>query len=555
MNMHKTVSKYLKFYHRFYSISPFAWVQLLAGALLQSLTVFFIVFSVNQVINTQIPEADTNGLTQSVSIILLGTCLITFMTLAMQKVALKETKRGSTQFREYLTRRSFQLSKSFRDRNPISKLHHVFVQDTNRIDEANLAFLMDFVPSMITTISINLILLILNWKLYLLLIATVPCLILVSALMNKKLGLSIKRYHSTIEFFSDHILHLFQTVDLIHIQCAVKSETEHQKEIIERLQGDFYRTNWLKTLYISTQNLVVTLSALIILGIGGYSVINGMMNLGSLISFYVGVGILKRYMMSLTSSYEKILTGYESLKNLLDTLGYEEKELSEKKELVTFNGRISLKNVSFGFDETSLLRDLSLEIEPGSLISVVGSNGSGKTTLINLILGFYEPTKGEILANSIPYDQIDIEKLRREIGVVTQTPLIRTGTIMENISFGNPDATFDEVREAAFLSTAAEFIEKLPKNYKTHVGPNGMKLSGGEKQRISIARALLGKPKILIFDEPTNHLDRSSIDGLFNQVLKSSHSPAILCISHNQDLIARSTTVVDFSRRGECIRS
>lgn len=531
----------LNFYRRFYAFSWDTLIQLVLGALLQSITVFGIVYAVNRVVNVDIPQGDTWGLFFSVGMIFLGTCLVTFTALRMQKLALGEVARCSRSFRLYLANQSVKLSKPFRDCHSPSKLHHIYVYDTLRIDEASLAFLVDFLPSLITAVAINCLLLFLNGFLYLLLVATVPLLILVSALMNKRLSGAVQRLHLTIEEMSEYFLHLFQTLDLVHIQSASEVERSAQEGRATDFAEDFRKTNWLKCVHLSSQNFIVTLSALMILVIGGLSVMQGTMTFGGLVSFYVGVGILKRYLMALTSSYEKIITGRESLKNLLRTLNEKEIESLPKRPVLSFNGHVRMNQVSFDFDKKKVLDRVSFELHPGTVTSISGPNGVGKTTLLHLILGFYEPTEGELFASGVSYKSIDLTHLRREIGVVTQTPLIRSGTILENITYGCSNTSIEEVERVAALASVDSFVDRLPKGYDTPVGAFGCQLSGGEKQKISLARALLGNPKLLILDEPTNHLDKAGIDRLFSEVLKQPHNPAILCITHHQELIHRAT--------------
>jgi ABC-type multidrug transport system fused ATPase/permease subunit len=189
------------------------------------------------------------------------------------------------------------------------------------------------------------------------------------------------------------------------------------------------------------------------------------------------------------------------------------------------------------------LKSVDLQIRPSSKSAVIGDNGAGKTTIINLILGFYMPNQGRLMADDIPYKEIDMIHLRKSIGVVSQQPPLFSGTIKENISYGVPDIGIEQVLAASENSLAHDFITQLPDGYETKIGEDGTLLSGGECQRIAIARALLRRPKLLILDEPTNHLDRASVSELMNGLNNLKERPALLIVSHDMSVVSHADEV------------
>jgi len=193
--------------------------------------------------------------------------------------------------------------------------------------------------------------------------------------------------------------------------------------------------------------------------------------------------------------------------------------------------------VAFKYTEVPVLKNVSLKIEPGNRIAIIGANGAGKSTIINLILGFYKPQSGTISAEGIPYEDVDLKDFRKQIGVVTQHPPLISGTIRENILYGNKVATDKNVMEVSRLSTADQFIESIQSGYNTQIGENGIMLSGGERQKLAIARALLRKPGLLILDEPTNHLDAHAVKDIMNNLKSLDYTPAILIISHDMSVV------------------
>jgi len=177
------------------------------------------------------------------------------------------------------------------------------------------------------------------------------------------------------------------------------------------------------------------------------------------------------------------------------------------------NGKLSFKNVTFSYPtrtETKVLRKLNMEINSGQKVALVGPSGSGKSTIIQLLERFYDPISGTITIDGVDLKSLDLKSYRRNLGLVSQEPILFSGTIFENILFGNPDATQEEVESAAKMANAFDFIMKQPEGFNTMVGEKGTQLSGGQKQRIAIARAILKNPKILLLDEATSALDTES---------------------------------------------
>jgi len=186
------------------------------------------------------------------------------------------------------------------------------------------------------------------------------------------------------------------------------------------------------------------------------------------------------------------------------------------------------------------VRGVSLDVEAGETLAIVGANGAGKSTIISLILGFYRPKSGSLTVGGRPYEELDLRSLRRKIGVVLQKPTFFTGTIAENLAYGWSDVSREALETAAREACADSFIKNLPEGFDTLIGEGGAMISGGEGQRLAIARALIGRPKLLILDEPTNHLDADSIEQIMARITSDPDHATILIISHDR-------TVVDFA--------
>ena len=260
-------------------------------------------------------------------------------------------------------------------------------------------------------------------------------------------------------------------------------------------------------------------------------------------SYYVGVGLLSSYCKPLLPSIPAITTGNESLTTLVNLLRTADTPPYNGQQRIAFNGRITLESVSFRYKDEPVLRDVTLAINPATTVVIVGPNGAGKSTVVNLVLGFYRPQEGQLFADEYPFRALDLVHLRRQMGVVMQDPILFPGTIWDNLTYGFPDVSRNEVIQAAQLATAQQFIEQLPLGYDTPVGEDGMLLSGGQRQRLALARALLRKPALLILDEPTNHLDADAIRQLMGNLKEVDSVPAILMISRDIDVVSEAQYV------------
>ena len=208
---------------------------------------------------------------------------------------------------------------------------------------------------------------------------------------------------------------------------------------------------------------------------------------------------------------QRTIASSERVFALIDKADEKDLETKNTKVLTNIQGNIEFKNVAFGYKQDELiLKDISFSVKAGENLAIVGPSGSGKTTLVNLIPRFYNVTKGKILLDGINIQDINFQSLRNFMAVVPQDTVLFSGTIFDNIKYAKPDATDKEIVQAAKNANAHNFITKLPKGYQTNLEERGLNLSGGEKQRIAIARAILKDPKILILDEATSALDTES---------------------------------------------
>lgn len=212
----------------------------------------------------------------------------------------------------------------------------------------------------------------------------------------------------------------------------------------------------------------------------------------------------------LINIYPQLTRGLESLRSIGEILASSDFEHNKGKKAVTdIQGRFSFQDVYFAYPSgnAAAIRGINLEVAPGECIAFVGESGAGKSTLLNLIIGFYRPTAGHILLDGEDMENLDLRTYRRHLAVVPQNTILFSGTIRENITYGLPSVTDEQLNQALEAACAKEFIDRLPEGLDTRIGEHGGKLSGGQRQRIAIARALIRDPKVIILDEPTSALD------------------------------------------------
>ena len=243
---------------------------------------------------------------------------------------------------------------------------------------------------------------------------------------------------------------------------------------------------------------------------GGLGVLAGTMKLGQLIAFVAYVAMLQQPMMMLQRVFDwstRALTAAERVFEIMDT-PIDIQDAADAVPMPAMDGSVKFRDVHFGYEQArEVLHGIDLDVKPGEMIGLVGHSGAGKSTLINLLMRFYDPTQGRIEMDGVDLKKIKLEDYRRQVGVVLQESYLFPGSIRDNIAYGRPEASLDEVIQAAQAANAHSFVVNFPDGYDTYVGERGQRLSGGERQRIAIARAILHNPKVLILDEATASVD------------------------------------------------
>ncbi|MDK1081710.1 MAG: ABC transporter ATP-binding protein [Anaerolineae bacterium] len=532
-----------RYYLNFYRSS---WKRLLIAifiSLFESILTLPVALLVRHIFDEVIPNKDIRSLIIiGISIILLQV-LNSGVILYVRYTILDITKSVIKSLRSKILEFFYAIPYSSFTKVDRSRLHTIVVQDTERLDVMSNALVAIFLPSLAVSITLSMILLYLNWVLFLVLFSLAPLLFIISRLIGRKVRARIFAFQRKFEVFSQGMLFVLQHMELTRSHSAMDTEINRQEVSFDKLRDTSLRMAWLATAYRNLQDGIVSVSIVLILIIGGGAVVMGWMSLGEILSFYVVIGLIRKHLHAITSSVPQIIEGNESLTSLYNLIKSKGSRPYKGSNMIDFQGKIKFEQISFGYGDQLVLKDVNLSIPAKGITGIVGPNGAGKSSVISLILGLYAPDKGNIYAEGIPFREIDIIQLRKSMAIVQQDPILFPGTVLENITYGNSDKLFGDVVEAANLATAHEFIVKLSDGYQTQIGEKGLKLSGGERQRIAIARAFLRDPALLLLDEPTNNLDGSVLIKLMEKIKTWSHNKAVLIVSHNTEVIRRTQIV------------
>lgn len=320
---------------------------------------------------------------------------------------------------------------------------------------------------------------------------------------------------------------------------------------INESQDAAFNSTRISTVYNTLGGVLSGIATAIVVGLAAIKNLNGAISIGELFVFIGYIGALFGPVNSIAATIQSALTITVRGERVFEIMDSEE-TVAEKPNAISpkvIDGNIEFRNVSFGYGKNAVLRDFNFYIPGGKTVAIIGPTGAGKTSLISLLLRFYDPWEGEIYLDGYKLKDLKLETLRNNISLVLQDSLIFPITIKENIAFGDQDAPMEEVIRAAKIAQAHDFIMRLPEEYDTVPSEGGVSLSGGEKQRLSLARALLKKSPILILDEPTSAMDVETEAAIFRGLEEYASGKTVFIISHRLSVL-RHVDVIMAIRNG-----
>ena len=418
--------------------------------------------------------------------------------------------RVTADIRAELYHRLEMLSLPFYDKHPIGSLIARATRDVQMLQ----GFLIDGVPYLVTNLLtlVGILALMLGMSLHLSLyvLLPVPLILLWGAFYWSRLRMLFARLMQSWSRLTD------RTVETLTGIRVVKSFAQEAREIASfnvanaGIRAAGIRVKLHQGIFFATMALITALGMMLVWGVGGQQVLNGAITLGTLVAFYSYMWMFLGPIQWLGEMNDQMSRAFASAERIFEVIdappeGAVEGAVAKRPALA---GHVRLRDVTFGYDKSKpVLKGVDLELRRGEMVGIVGRSGVGKTTIVNLIARFYDPDRGSVEIDGVDAREMDPGHLRSHIGMVLQEPLLFSGTIADNIGYGKPGATLAEIMDAARAANAHSFIMTKPDGYETPVGEKGTGLSGGERQRISIARAILRDPRILIFDEATASVD------------------------------------------------
>lgn len=394
------------------------------------------------------------------------------------------------------------------------------------------------------------LLLYLEWKLAVGILATLPGLVFCIRYFSEKMYVLSHQDMEQEATISSHLQESLSSVSLIK---AFAWEARTVERLLSQLRRAF-RLSLEQTTVSSVANAAIdsmpALARVMVLALGAYWVIRGDWSLGSLLAFQAYLGYVfgpAHYLATANLSLQNARAALKRVSALYDIVPEENSDSGRK--VARLGGEIEFKNVSFSYNEREpVLKDISLTIQPGERVAIVGPSGVGKTTLVSLILRFYRPQAGEIYFDGQPASAYEVGSLRQRIGYVSQSSLLLSGTIRQNLCYGDPEIGETEVVRAARVANIHDFIINLPEGYETEIGEKGVNLSEGQKQRLALARALIKNPDILVLDEPTAALDSETEKSIFASLPSFVRGKTLFIVAHRLSTIMGSDRILLFDQ-------
>lgn len=439
-----------------------------------------------------------------------------------------------------------RLSLAFHNQRQVGDLLYRVTADTYSIQTLTMNGVFPILTSLVLLVGMTIVMLNIDWVLTALALGVCPLLYLTISTMSSRINHAAVAAHERESAIYSLVQRGISAIRVV--QAFTKEEEEHRRFMAaskESLMANL-RMYDLQALYSAVVNVVIAVGTALVVWVGARHVIDGSLTVGDLVVFTAYLASLYGPINTISQTLGLIEGGKAGFGRVHEILAVE-RDLPEGKRVVApggVRGDIVYENVSFGYDATqAVLRNVNLHITPGQTVAIVGPSGAGKSTLVSLLPRFYDPQGGRVLIDGSDAREFTLTSLRQQVAMVLQPPLVFPITVRENIAYGRPGATFEEVEHAARLARIHDKILRLPDGYETVVGEQGATLSEGERQRMTIARAILRNAPILILDEPTSSVDAETealIMQGFEQLMKGRTTFIIahrLSTVRNADLI------------------
>jgi ATP-binding cassette subfamily B protein len=436
--------------------------------------------------------------------------------------------------RTYAIEHFYLLPREFHTQADAERLHLTLANETSLIDNMNVAVTTQLLPGACGALVLFWILMRIEPLYAAVLAVLIPALFVLNRAAQRHAWFRQENLRLAWLAYSRGVRFMIQAFDLTRSNSAEDFEISRQTRNVQQLRDTALELNRYDAAQQVLQGFLLMTCTLGALFAGGWLAAGGHATRGDVMVFYAAAALFAVQARSIVDSVPPIRRGLRAFGELDALMHATEREPYKGTQSVGAINNIRIENAWFQYREDApLLCGASLEIRRGEQIALIGANGSGKSTIVHLITGLYRPASGGLFVNGQAYDAVDMLSLRDRMAVLPQNPFLFPGTVRDNLTYGIARCEDDSVWQALEWSGAADFVNEMPGQLEAAIGELGILLSGGQRQKLALARALLRKPDFLIFDEPTNHLDEAAITILLHNIALLPFHPAVLIISHD----------------------
>ncbi|MEH2372195.1 ABC transporter ATP-binding protein [Nostoc sp.] len=476
-----------------------------------------------------------------------GSCALVFLVrglfqsiqdMYMAKAAL----RVAFNLRQQVYAHLQKLNLSYFETAKAGDLSYRLTEDVDRVGEVVNKGFHDFIPCILQLVAIPIYMIYLNWQLTLATVIVAPLMGILVGWFGERLRKYSLKSQNRVSGLSAILSEVFNGIRLVQAFAAENYEIARFGHEAERSLKAKYSAERLKAIQIPIIGFLEALSGLSLLIVGTWQISQNNLTVANFFSYLAAAALLIDPIGHTTNNYNEFKQGEASVDRVFELIAIQPTVIEKTNAIALppVKGKVEYRHISFAYKPGKpVLKDISLLVSPGEAIALVGASGAGKTTFVNLLPRFYDPEVGQIFIDGVDIRDVKLHSLRRQIGIVPQETIMFSGTIAQNIAFGQDVFEMAAVKEAAKIANAHQFISQLPEGYQTWVGERGVNLSGGQRQRIAIARAVLLNPQILILDEATSALDSQS-EALVQEALERlMEKRTVFIIAHRLSTVRR----------------
>lgn len=535
--------------------------------LAQSLTLLPVPLLMRFAIDRAIPERSTSKLMIAAAVIVSLTFLNRISVLVSQFLIQTATKHATAVVREDIANVFFSTPYERLGDVNASTAQGRMIGNVDRIEEQFDTALRVFLPNLVMSVGMLVILFTMDPLLTVVCATVGPLILLTIKVFRPMLLDAVHAHQDAIDDLGRSTLLAVRAQALFRSRGTADLEHGRVNETIAAVTTASARRVNRNNTFLATQGTLLAVAAGATLAMGGQAVIAGRITLGSLLSFFAGFTLIRGPISALSSCTPKFVSGRLSGARVDEFIRDHQPESPKTQPAgrgageLAMSGRfdsadggvlrtLALEQVSFAYNGGEpIISDFSIHLRPGFVVGLCGPNGSGKSTVLGLLLGLIDPNEGRATANGCELHAFGLMTLRRQVGLAAQHPAFLPGSVRDNIAYGREDLAPGAVEQAIDEVEASGFIAALDRGVDTQLGDNAERLSGGERQRLALARAIVGRPPVVIFDEPNNHLPDATIERIVSRIMRWPQPPAVLLISHDRNVLNLSDEVLELTPR------